>query len=103
MTTMPFDNYPFRPHQEPARSIHDAFQLEASKRKERALEVWIEAELQAVFAAARLAAERHGLRMLSLDEIKSAERYARGSADYGSKWAYTVVDSMRRPVAKSAA
>lgn len=36
---MPFDNYPFRPHQEPARSIHDAFQLEARKRKERALDV----------------------------------------------------------------
>lgn len=103
MTTMSFDNYPFRPHQEPARSIHDAFQLEARKRKERALDVWIEAELQAVFVAAQLAAEQHGLRMLSLDEIKSAERYARGSADYGSKWAYTVVDSMRRPVVRSAA
>ena len=100
---MPFDNYPFRPHQEPARSIHDAFQLEASKRKERALEVWIEAELQAVFEAARLAAGQHGLRPLSMDEIKSAERYARGSADYGAKWAYTVVDAMRRAAAQEVA
>lgn len=49
---MSFDNYPFRPHQEPAASIHDAFQLEAKKRKERALDVSIAAELQAVFAAA---------------------------------------------------
>lgn len=100
---MSFDNYPFRPHQEPARSIHDAFQREASKRKERALDMWIEAELQAVFAAAQLAAERHGLRPLDMDEIKSAERYARGSADYGSKWAYTVVDAMRRLAPEGAA
>ena len=94
---MPESYDPFRPSQEPARSIHDAFQLEARKRKGREAEVWIAAELEAVFEAARLAAGQHGLRPLSMEEIKSAERYARGSADYGAKWAYTVVDAMRQP------
>lgn len=100
---MPVDNYPFRPSQEPARAIHDAFQREADKRKGRSVDVWIAAELEAVFEAARLAAGQHGLRPLSMDEIKSAERYARGSADYGAKWAYTVVDAMRRAAAQEVA
>jgi len=99
---MPESYDPFRPRQEPARSIHDAFQLEASKRKGREIEVWIGAELEAVFEAARLAAGQHGLRPLSMEEIKTAERYARGSVDYGSKWAYTVVDAMRQPTQRAA-
>lgn len=99
---MPENYYPFRPTKEPARSIHDAFQLEADKRKGRALEVWIAAELQAVFDAAQLAAERHGLRKPSMDEIKSAEIYARGSTDYGAKWAHVVVDVMSRPARPAA-
>ena len=28
--------------------------------------------------------------------VQRAERYAMGSADYGSKWAYTLIDIMRR-------
>lgn len=99
---MPVDTYPFRPSQEPARATHDAFQLEADKRKGRALDVWIAAELQVVFEAAQLAAERPGLRKLSMEEVQSAEGYARGSADYGSKWAYTVVGSLRRSAARLA-
>lgn len=87
----------FRPRQEPALAIYDAFQLEAAKRKESRVEVWIEAELQAVFEAAKLAAGRHGLRAPSIEDIKNAEIYARGSIDYGAKWAYQVVAAMRRP------
>lgn len=28
--------------------------------------------------------------------VERAERYAMGSVDYGAKWAYSVVDAMRR-------
>ncbi|ABE47370.1 hypothetical protein [Polaromonas sp. JS666] len=97
---MPDTHYPFRRRQEPARAIHDAFQLEANKRKGRQVDEWIKAELQAVFVAAHLAADCQGLRKLTMEEIQSAERYARGSVDYGSTWPYTVVDGMRRPAAR---
>lgn len=96
---MPDTHYPFRPRQEPARAIHDAFQREANKRKGRQVDEWIRAELQAVFVAAQLAADFHGLRKLTMEEIQSAERYARGSVDYGATWAYQVVDGMRRSAA----
>lgn len=85
----------FRPRSEPASSIYDAFQDEASKRKGRRVEDWTAAELTAVHAAAGAAARAMSLREPTLDEVCAAERYARGSADYGAKWAYGLERCMR--------
>lgn len=92
------DDYdPFRPRQEPARSIYEAFQAEAVHRRQREVDVWIRAERDAVHStAARLASER-GLRSPSITEVEEAERRARGHIDYGLKWALYVVEAMRRP------
>lgn len=38
----------FQPKSEPARSIYEAFQLEAAKRNERGMDEWQSAELNAV-------------------------------------------------------
>jgi len=85
----------FRPHTEPARTIYDAFQKESLLRKYRAIEVWMRAERLAVCLAARKYAQQHGMRVPTLEEVEAAERYASGSVDYGSKWAYQVVEKMR--------
>lgn len=87
----------FRPWSEPARSIYDAFQAEAANREGRPFEVWHRAEIDAVWMASLVQAARHQLRALDRDEVVEAESYASGSADYGSKWAFAVVDRMRRP------
>jgi hypothetical protein len=86
----------FEPRHEPARSIYHAFQTEATKRKGRSIDEWLAAERDAVFREATHQAQRLGLRVPTMDEVASAERYAAGSADYGAKWAYCVVDAMRK-------
>lgn len=86
---------PFRPRHEPALSIYEAFQKEAVLRKERAVEVWIEAEIQVVHEAAIAKAREMGLRAPSRGDIEHAEGRARGHTDYGLKWALGVVESMR--------
>jgi hypothetical protein len=86
----------FEPRREPARSIYLAFQAEATKRKGRSVNEWLTAEREAVFRESAHQAQMLGLRVPSMDEIVSAERYATGSVDYGAKWAYCVVDAMRR-------
>lgn len=86
----------FLPPREPARQIYQAFQAEALKRKERPLDVWVNAEIDAVHAAANKAARALGLRALTREEVMAAESYARGSADYGAKWAYGVVERMKK-------
>jgi hypothetical protein len=90
---------PFRPSSEPARSIYDAFQAEASKRKGRSVDKWVAAELDAVLAASVAAAQRCGLSAPSRDDVVRAELYARGSVDYGAKWAYTLTNRMVRATA----
>lgn len=86
----------FRPSREPARTIYDAFQAEAKKRKGRSVNEWIEAERQAVWRAARDYAQQRGLRILSLEEVTMAENYAMGHVDYGAKWAYQVERAMNK-------
>ena len=86
----------FRPRVDTARTIYDAFQVEAAKRPGRALDVWLKAERQAVWVAARDAAQAMGLRTPTMAEVASAERYACGSIDYGKTWAHQVVAAMRR-------
>lgn len=94
-STSPSDRDPFAPRHEPARSLYEAFQAEARLRKGRPLEVWIEAERHAVWRAACEYAQQHGWPEPALAQVESAERYAKGSADYGAKWAYTLERSMR--------
>lgn len=85
----------FEPRHEPARSIYNVFQAEATKRKERSVDEWLAAERDAVFREATRQAQMLGMRVPTMAEVASAERYATGSADYGAKWAYGVVEAMR--------
>lgn len=39
-----------------------------------------------------------GLRVPSMEEVVSAERYAMGSVDYSAKWAYCVAEAMNKGV-----
>lgn len=87
----------FRPFTDPAQAIYDAFQAQAAKRKHYASpEEWIPIERQVVLETATREAERLGLRPPTLDEVRAAERSACGHVDYGSKWAYGVVEVMRK-------
>jgi len=86
----------FQPNAEPARSIYGAFQAEAKHRSDRSVQEWTAAEIDAVHREAALQAQAYGLRAPSREEVERAERYAMGSADYGAKWAYTVVEAMRQ-------
>lgn len=94
---MEFQRDVFRPRIEPHRSIYDAFQAEASKRRERPVEVWIKAEIDAVYQAALQAAQNpvYRLRPPTMEATIAAERYARGSADYALKWVCELVRSMQ--------
>lgn len=85
----------FEPSSEPARSIYGAFQAEAAKRVERSVDEWQYLELAAVYREAVTQAQELGLRVPTLADIVNAERYASGSIDYGAKWAYRVVETMR--------
>jgi len=85
----------FRPRHEPALTLYEAFQQAAKKRKGRAPAEWIAAERSAVWTAARDYAQQHGLTVPTLDQIKRCETYARGSVDYGAKWAYQVERVMK--------
>ena len=86
----------FRPHFEPARTVYDAFQREAKKRPHKAGNNWIVAERNAVWSAARDYAQQHGLRVPTMAEVEAAENRACGHVDYGSKWAYGVVEKMTK-------
>ncbi len=88
---------PFRPLREPARTLYDTFQAEAKLRKSRSLEDWVRLEPIAVWNAAIRYAAEFGLRSPTMEEVLAAERYARGSADYGSKWANVVAAKMLPP------
>ncbi|MGE0769866.1 MAG: hypothetical protein AB7L90_25790 [Hyphomicrobiaceae bacterium] len=80
----------FRPSRDPARSIYDAFQAEATHRIQRPWPDCHEAEVAAVWRAARDYAQQHGLRVPTLAEVRRVERSASGHIDYGSKWAHYV-------------
>jgi hypothetical protein len=84
----------FEPRNEPAKSIYLAFQVEAAKRHGRALDEWMEAERTAVHQECRRQAESRDLNVPTIEEVAAAERYARGSIDYGATWAYQLVRMM---------
>lgn len=91
---------PFRPFNEPARTIYDAFQAEAAKRSTRTVEEWMEREVDAVWRAAVDYARQNGRRAPDLEEVQAAERHASGSADYGAQWAYALARKMSREKAQ---
>lgn len=95
MTAQEYDNL-FRPKREPEHTLYDAFQAEAEKRRDRRLEEWLDAEVFAVWRAARDYAQAHNLRVPTLEEVQAAERSACGHSDYSSKWALYVAEYMRK-------
>ena len=86
----------FRPWQEPARTLYDAFQAEAEKRKGRSIEEWTRAEICAVHQAAERVFPAHGLQVPTVALIESAQTYAMGSIDYGLTWVARVVNEAGR-------
>jgi len=86
----------FQPRSEPAKSIYEAFQIEAAMRNDRSLDEWQLAERNAVQREAAMQAHKLGLRVPTMEQVERAERYAFGSIDYGCKWALGVVNAMRQ-------
>lgn len=84
----------FRPRHAPASVLYDAFQEEAQHRQSRQVGEWTRLELEAVHRAAATYASQHGLHAPSMEDVAAAERYARGSVDYGSKWALVLSEKM---------
>jgi hypothetical protein len=84
----------FRPNTEPARSIYDAFQKEASMRSSRSLNDWITTERVAVYNEALKQAHKLKVKPLTMDDIEKAELYALGSSDYGASWAYKIAQML---------
>ena len=77
----------FRPNAEPARTLYDALQKEASKRCGRSPTEWQCAERHAVWSAARDYAQQYGLPVPTLAEVEREENLACWHIDYGAKWA----------------
>ena len=85
----------FRPPNEPARTLYDAFQKEAAYRKGRSVMEWQRAERLAVWRAARDYAQQYGMRIPTMDDVEQAEVLASGHVDYGAKWAYGIASAMQ--------
>lgn len=91
----------WRPTSEPARAIYDVIRAETTKRPERSVDEWLEAETKAVWSAACAYAQEQGLPVPTLSQIQSAERSACGHTDYYAQWAYGVarrLDCTRRHI-----
>lgn len=86
----------FRPRHQPAQMLYDAFQKEAEKRDKRDFKEWSEAEIQAVWKAAREYAALHDLCIPTIEDVRYAEGYACGHVDYGAKWAYKLAEKMTK-------
>jgi hypothetical protein len=84
------------PMHEPAKAIYAALVAEQEHRSERGVYEWILRERQAVHQAVEVAAMRHGLRPLSMAEVKIAEDMASGHCDYTMKYALGAAEMMRR-------
>lgn len=89
----------FRPHQIPAKMIYDAFQEEAKKRKGRTVDEWMNAERHAVLLAAEKVSKQFGFPAPTFTDVCGEETSASGHIDYGSKWAYGIINLMKRKAA----
>ena len=84
----------FRPRNEPARTIYDAFQVAAEHRTGG----WQARERLAIYDAAKDYALAHdGLYVPTLRDILDAEQEGMGHVDYGAKLAYALARTMRAP------
>lgn len=84
----------WRPTSEPARTIYDTLQAEALRRPGRSVDEWVEAERNAVWAASRDYAQKHGLSVPTIKAVQMAEQSACGHTDYCAKWAYGVAEAL---------
>jgi len=84
----------FRPPNEPARTLYDAFLAETSKRCSRTVPEWVAAERNAMWVAARDYAQQYGMPVPTLADVEHAEGMAYGHIDYGTKWAYSLAEIM---------
>jgi hypothetical protein len=75
-------------------AIESAFRNEAQLRKERSVEEWRRAELEAVWGAGLDFARARGFPIVPIDEVAAVERMAAGHCDYGSKWALYVAEKI---------
>ena len=75
-------------------AIHGVLCQEAQKRKGRDFADWSQAEVKAVWQAARDFAQQNGLRVPLLDEVVQVEKSAVGHCDYGQKWSLYVAEKM---------
>lgn len=89
---------PFRPLNEPHRSLYVALQAEASKRAGRTPESATAAEIAALHRAALTLAPQYGLPSPTLDQVTAAETYASGSTDYQTTWVYALLRILRASV-----
>jgi hypothetical protein len=83
----------FRPKNEPARSIYDAFQKEAQHRD--TCSDWIKNERRAVYKAVVDCAQKYGLKVPTMEDVVKGENLALGHTDYGAKWTYYLVNIMK--------
>ncbi len=74
--------------------IEHAFRREAQLRKGRTVDEWHQAEVNAVWAAARDFGQQHGLRTPLIEDVEAVERMAFGHSDYGAKWALYVAEKI---------
>lgn len=86
----------FRPRNQPAQALYDAFRAEAAKRKGRSVDEWLSAERQVMWSVARDAAQQMGLPVLTMAQIEAAEHCAMGHVDYGAKWAYGIAEALHK-------
>lgn len=88
---------PFRPYGEISAQIYDCIRAEARLRKSRPGLTWIQAELDAVYKHASALFPAYGILPPTREQVVKAEIYARGSADYSSKWAISLVNDCSSP------
>lgn len=86
----------FRPKSNQAQAIYDAFQKEASLRAYRKPDEWKSYERYAVLNAARAVAGIEKIASPTIDDVVDAENYAVGHIDFGAKWAYRLLEIMRK-------
>lgn len=76
-----------RPQNKEVAFIYDALSYEMKFRDSRDFEVWVKKERIAVFNAVNKLAEKLGVNLLTIDEVKRAENCAMGHSDYTRKFA----------------
>ena len=80
----------FRPRDEPASVIFDAFMIESEKRHGKSVDEWKKKEEEAVWRASKEWAEARRYTYPTLEDVRREVSIAQGHIDFASKWAYGV-------------